>query len=50
MLHADRNIGVAVDTPDGLVLPVVRDADSAPLLDIAGELARLGRGRPAPGA
>jgi pyruvate/2-oxoglutarate dehydrogenase complex dihydrolipoamide acyltransferase (E2) component len=41
-LHPRRNIGVAVDTADGLVLPVVRDADEQPLLDIARELARLG--------
>ena len=42
VLHADRHIGVAVDTPDGLVLPVVRHADQRSLPDIAGELARLG--------
>lgn len=42
VLHANRHIGVAVDTPDGLVLPVVRDADIRSLADIAGELARLG--------
>ncbi|NOX92784.1 MAG: dihydrolipoyllysine-residue acetyltransferase [Gammaproteobacteria bacterium] len=32
------NIGIAVDTPDGLVVPVVRDADSKSLVDIATEL------------
>jgi pyruvate/2-oxoglutarate dehydrogenase complex dihydrolipoamide acyltransferase (E2) component len=42
VLHADRHIGVAVDTPDGLVLPVVRHADQRTLPDIAAELARLG--------
>ncbi len=42
VLHPHRHIGVAVDTPDGLVLPVIRDADEQPLLDIARELARLG--------
>jgi len=42
VLHPHRHVGVAVDTADGLVLPVVRDADEKPLLDIAGELARLG--------
>ena len=42
VLHADRHVGVAVDTSDGLVLPVVRDADRRSLADIAGELARLG--------
>lgn len=42
VLHPHRHLGVAVDTPDGLVLPVLRDADEKSLLDIAGELARLG--------
>ena len=42
VLHPHRHIGVAVDTPDGLVLPVIRHADEQPLLDIARELARLG--------
>ena len=32
------NIGVAVDTPNGLVVPVVRDADQKGLYDIAAEL------------
>ena len=42
VLHGRRDIGVAVDTPDGLVLPVVRNADERSLFDLAGELARLG--------
>jgi pyruvate dehydrogenase E2 component (dihydrolipoamide acetyltransferase) len=42
VLHPRRDIGVAVDTPDGLVLPVVRAADERPLLDIARDLERLG--------
>ena len=33
-----RHIGVAVDTEAGLVLPVIRDADAAPLLAIAADL------------
>ena len=32
------HIGVAVDTPNGLVVPVIRDADKKGLLDIAREL------------
>jgi pyruvate dehydrogenase E2 component (dihydrolipoamide acetyltransferase) len=32
------NIGVAVDTPNGLVVPVVRDADAKGLLALASEL------------
>jgi pyruvate dehydrogenase E2 component (dihydrolipoamide acetyltransferase) len=42
VLHPRRHVAVAVDTPDGLVLPVVRDADERPLLDLAAELNRLG--------
>jgi pyruvate dehydrogenase E2 component (dihydrolipoamide acetyltransferase) len=38
-----RNLGVAVATPDGLVVPVVRDADARPLLGIAREVERLTR-------
>ncbi len=36
------HIGVAVDTPGGLMVPVVRDADQKGLLDLAAELADLG--------
>jgi len=35
------NIGVAADTPDGLVVPVVKDADQKGLREIAGEMAEL---------
>ena len=42
VLHPQRHIAVAVDTADGLVLPVVRDADAQPLLELAAELNRLG--------
>jgi pyruvate/2-oxoglutarate dehydrogenase complex dihydrolipoamide acyltransferase (E2) component len=42
VLHPLCHIAVAVDTPDGLVLPVVRDADAQPLLELAAELNRLG--------
>ena len=36
------HIGFAVDTDQGLMVPVIRDADKKSLLDIAGELADLG--------
>src|SRR5690606_14101964 len=42
------NIGVAVDTPNGLVVPVVRDADKKGVVEIArevGELAEKARNR-----
>jgi len=32
------HVGVAVDTPDGLVVPVIRDVDQKGLLDLAKEL------------
>jgi pyruvate dehydrogenase E2 component (dihydrolipoamide acetyltransferase) len=35
------NVGIAVDTPDGLVVPVVRDADCKSLVDIAAELGEI---------
>jgi pyruvate dehydrogenase E2 component (dihydrolipoamide acetyltransferase) len=35
------NVGVAVDTPKGLVVPVIRDADQKGLLAIAAEVAEL---------
>lgn len=35
------HIGVAVDTPEGLVVPVVRDADRKGLAEIAAEMADL---------
>jgi pyruvate dehydrogenase E2 component (dihydrolipoamide acetyltransferase) len=36
------NIGVAVDTPRGLVVPVLRDANRKSLPEIAGELQTIG--------
>jgi pyruvate dehydrogenase E2 component (dihydrolipoamide acetyltransferase) len=35
------HIGVAVDTPNGLLVPVIRDADRKTLTEIASELATL---------
>ena len=35
------NLGVAVDTPNGLVVPVVRDVDKKGLFDLARELAEI---------
>jgi pyruvate dehydrogenase E2 component (dihydrolipoamide acetyltransferase) len=46
------NIGVAVDTPDGLVVPVIRDVDRKGILELSRELtatsARMRDGRIAP--
>jgi pyruvate dehydrogenase E2 component (dihydrolipoamide acetyltransferase) len=35
------HIGIAVDTPDGLVVPVIRDADRKGLLELAKELGEI---------
>jgi pyruvate dehydrogenase E2 component (dihydrolipoamide acetyltransferase) len=35
------NVGIAVDTPDGLVVPVVRDVDRKSLVDLATELGTI---------
>ena len=37
------NVGVAIDTSEGLVVPVLRGAAGKGLLDLAGELGELGR-------
>lgn len=37
------HIGIAVDTPEGLMVPVLRNADQKSLLDIAREMAELGK-------
>ncbi len=41
VLHDRYNIGVAVATPGGLIVPVIKDADQRDLGDIARELERL---------
>jgi pyruvate dehydrogenase E2 component (dihydrolipoamide acetyltransferase) len=37
------HIGIAVDTPDGLVVPVLRDCDKKGLLELAGELGEVSK-------
>lgn len=37
------NIGVAVDTPDGLVVPVIKDADRKGILELSQELGSLSK-------
>jgi pyruvate dehydrogenase E2 component (dihydrolipoamide acetyltransferase) len=44
IVHPKHDIGIAVDTPDGLLVAVIRDAGSRQVLDIAGEVRRLGEG------
>lgn len=42
--HGRYDIGIAVDTPAGLTVPVVRDADGRRLRDLAQEVDRLATG------
>ena len=44
ILRHHRNIGVAIDTPDGLMVPVIEDADLRSLQEIGVELAELAAG------
>jgi len=41
VLHEDVNVGIATATRDGLVVPVVKKADSLSLADLAGEVDRV---------
>jgi pyruvate dehydrogenase E2 component (dihydrolipoamide acetyltransferase) len=41
--HDQFDIGVAVDTPNGLLVPVVRNADSKRLVEIAQDIHRLAK-------
>ena len=46
VLRRYYNIGFAADTPDGLVVPVIKDADRKGLVEVASELSELsGRAR-----
>lgn len=44
VLHGARNIGIAVDTPEGLMVAVIADADQKSVLELAAEVRRLGEG------
>lgn len=41
ILKGYYNIGIAVDTPNGLVVPVVRDVDKKSILQLATELTEI---------
>ncbi len=46
VLHGSVHLGIAVDTDDGLLVPVIRQAETADLLSLAATIADLGeRGR-----
>jgi pyruvate/2-oxoglutarate dehydrogenase complex dihydrolipoamide acyltransferase (E2) component len=42
-LHADFNIGIATATPDGLIVPVIHDADTKSVPELAREIAEVTR-------
>ena len=44
IVRGAHHVGIAVDTPDGLLVAVVRDAGSKGVLEIASEVRRLGDG------
>lgn len=41
VLKGDYNIGIATDTPQGLMVPVIKQADKKSLWDLAGEITQL---------
>ncbi|MGZ6550866.1 MAG: 2-oxo acid dehydrogenase subunit E2, partial [Tumebacillaceae bacterium] len=41
VLKKEYNIGIAVDTPDGLMVPVVKNVDKKSILDIAADINAL---------
>ncbi len=44
VVHGSHHIGIAVDTPDGLMVAVVREAASRDVLALSHEVRRLGEG------
>jgi pyruvate dehydrogenase E2 component (dihydrolipoamide acetyltransferase) len=41
IIKRERHLGFAADTPNGLVVPVIRDVDKKGLLEIAGDLTEM---------
>lgn len=42
VMRAKHNIGIAMDTPTGLIVPNIKDVANRSIFDIAAEIARLG--------
>ena len=40
-IKGDHNFGIAIDTPSGLLVPVIREVQSLSILEIASELTRI---------
>jgi 2-oxoisovalerate dehydrogenase E2 component (dihydrolipoyl transacylase) len=43
VMRAHHNIGIAMDTPTGLLVPVIKSVNARSILSIASEIARLGK-------
>jgi 2-oxoisovalerate dehydrogenase E2 component (dihydrolipoyl transacylase) len=43
VMRANHNIGIAMDTPGGLLVPVIKSVNARSILSIASEIARLGQ-------
>jgi pyruvate dehydrogenase E2 component (dihydrolipoamide acetyltransferase) len=43
ILKKHYHFGIAVDTPDGLMVPVIRDVDKKSIIELAVEIQRLGK-------
>lgn len=41
VMRSQHNIGIAMDTPSGLIVPVIKNVSALSILSIAGELTRL---------
>ncbi|MGH9245870.1 MAG: dihydrolipoamide acetyltransferase family protein [Acidimicrobiales bacterium] len=44
IVHRRHDVGIAVDTPEGLLVAVIRDAGTKGILELAAEVRRLGEG------
>lgn len=42
IIHGEQDIGIAVDTPEGLLVAVIKDAAAKSVLELAAEVSRLG--------
>ena len=43
VMRANHNIGIAMDTPNGLLVPIIKSVNARSILSIASEIVRLGQ-------